>query len=187
MAKKRAAKRAPKKKTAKKAPKRKAAKKAPKRKAAKKAPKRKAAKRATKKARASAPRVAPRVARRSAPNNPAGPRVHPVVHWEIQSQKPEVLHGFYREAFGWDVNANNPMNYGMVASAGKGGINGGIGGSPGGGSRVTVYAAVPSIESALEKIASLGGQIIMPRTDIGPVIMGLYHDPEGNLMGLIEG
>jgi predicted enzyme related to lactoylglutathione lyase len=115
------------------------------------------------------------------------PRVHPIVHWEIQSQNPANLQRFYAEAFGWKIDANNSMNYGMVASAGKGGINGGIGGTEGPGSRVTVYAAVPNISSVLERIASLGGRTLMPRTDIGPVIMALYGDPEGNVMGLIEG
>jgi uncharacterized protein len=114
------------------------------------------------------------------------PRVHPVVHWEIQSQNPASLHRFYAEALGWQINANNPMNYGMVASAGKGGINGGIGGAEGPGSRITVYVAVPHIPSVLERIEALGGRTLMPRTDIGPVIMALYGDPEGNVMGLIE-
>jgi predicted enzyme related to lactoylglutathione lyase len=127
-------------------------------------------------------RAAKKVAKKS-----AGPRVHSVVHWEIQSQNPERLHSFYRDAFGWLIDANNPMNYGMVQSKGNEGINGGIGGSQMGGSRVTVYAAVPNIDSTLQRIAELGGQVIMPRQDIGPVIMGLYTDPEGNLMGLIEG
>jgi predicted enzyme related to lactoylglutathione lyase len=27
----------------------------------------------------------------------------------------------------------------------------------------------------------------MPRTDIGMVIMAIYTDPEGNVMGVIEG
>jgi hypothetical protein len=139
----------------------------------------------------SAPRKA--VMKKAAPKTtkrtpkPAGPRVHSVVHWEIQSQAPERLHRFYADALGWQVNANNPMNYGMVASKGKAGIDGGIGGAQGPGSRVTVYAAVPSIDSILQRIESLGGQVVMPRTDVGPVIMGLYSDPEGNVMGLIEG
>ena len=66
------------------------------------------------------------------------------------------------------------------------GINGGISGSPTSGSRVLVYAAVPSIPPVLAKIKSLGGKIVMPRMDVGPVVMGLYEDPEGNTMGLIE-
>ena len=140
----------------------------------------------TKASKKSAPKRAAKPAAKKPPNV-KGPRVHSVVHWEIQSQNPERLHSFYRDAFGWVIDANNPMNYGMVQSKGDEGINGGIGGSPQGGSRVTVYAAVPSIDAALQRIAELGGQVIMPRQDIGPVIMGLYTDPEGNLMGLIEG
>ncbi len=139
-------------------------------------------------AKRTAPKKATRkkVAKKSAKKTSAR-RIHPIVHWEIQSQNPAKLHKFYTDALGWKIDAENPMNYGMVASSGRGGINGGIGGSQGPGSRVTVYAAVPSIATVLERIQSLGGTTIMPRTDIGPVIMALYNDPEGNLMGLIEG
>ena len=115
---------------------------------------------------------------------PSGPQI---VHWEIQSQSPEKLHDFYAEVFGWEVDANNPMKYGMVASGGKDGINGGIGGSPVPGSRVLVYANVPDIDHALGRILSLGGKTVMPRTDLGMVIMAIYEDPEGNTMGIIEG
>jgi|GEM_PF-1246010 uncharacterized protein len=111
---------------------------------------------------------------------------HEIVHWEIQAQNPSRLHDFYGDALGWDIDANNEMRYGMVASGGPSGINGGIGGSPRPGSRVLVYAQVASIPALLERIESLGGKTVMPRTDIGAVVMGLYEDPEGNLMGLLE-
>ncbi len=117
-------------------------------------------------------------------SKPSGPQI---VHWEIQSQSPEKLHGFYADVFGWSVDANNPMKYGMVASGGRDGINGGIGGSPAPGSRVVVYANVADINNTLGKIESLGGKTVMPRTDIGMVIMAIYEDPEGNTMGIIEG
>jgi predicted enzyme related to lactoylglutathione lyase len=114
---------------------------------------------------------------------------HEIVHWEIQSRAPEKLHSFYAEALGWEIDANNPMRYGMVASGGPNGIDGGIGGTPtaASSSRVLVYASVPSIPMVLQRIESLGGKTLMPRTDIGPVIMALYEDPDGNAMGLIEG
>jgi len=155
----------PVKKTAKPAPKAAKKKAAPAKKAVKKAaaPKRAAARKASK---------------------PSGPQI---VHWEIQSQSPEALHGFYADLFGWDVDANNPMKYGMVASGGADGINGGIGGSPVPGSRVVVYANVPNIDATLARIAELGGATVMPRTDLGMVIMAIYTDPEGNTMGIIEG
>ncbi len=140
----------------------------------------KAAKKAAKK---STPKKA--AARKAAPAK-AKLIKHEIVHWEIQAQNPSRLHDFYGDALGWDIDANNEMRYGMVASGGPSGINGGIGGSPRPGSRVLVYAQVASIPALLERIESLGGRTVMPRTDIGPVVMGLYEDPEGNLMGLLE-
>jgi predicted enzyme related to lactoylglutathione lyase len=147
------------------------------------------AKKAPKKA---APKVAPK---KAAPKKPAAKKApapkpklikHEIVHWEIQAQNPARLHDFYGEALGWDIDANNSMRYGMVASGGPTGINGGIGGSPSPGSRVLVYAQVASIPDILARIESLGGKTIMQRTDIGAVVMGLYEDPEGNIMGLLE-
>jgi uncharacterized protein len=115
----------------------------------------------------------------------AVPRVNAVVHWEIQSQQAETLQRFYSEVFGWKINADNPIRYGMVASKGATGIDGGIGVSehP---SRVVVYTSVQNIPATLESIEARGGRTIMPRTDIGMVIIALYLDPEGNTMGLIE-
>jgi predicted enzyme related to lactoylglutathione lyase len=160
------------------------------------ATKKKAKKKATlgaKAAKKTAPRKA--VAKKTAPKKAAAKKAspakaklikHEIVHWEIQAQNPSLLHDFYGEALGWDIDANNEMKYGMVASGGPSGINGGIGGSPRPGSRVLVYAQVASIPALLERIESLGGKTIMPRTDVGPVVMALYEDPEGNVMGLIE-
>jgi predicted enzyme related to lactoylglutathione lyase len=45
---------------------------------------------------------------------------------------------------------------------------------------------VPDINASLEKIGSLGGRTLMPRTDVGPVIMAIFQDPEGNTFGIIE-
>ena len=130
-----------------------------------------------------------KTARQAAPAAKAkgGKRPAAMVHWEIQSNQPEALHEFYSNVFGWKIDANNPMNYGMVSSKGaNGGIDGGIGGTQDSSARVLVYASVASIASTLELIEDLGGKTIMPRTDIGPVVMAIYLDPEGNTMGLIE-
>jgi uncharacterized protein len=135
-------------------------------------------------ARKSAPKKA--IARRPAPSRPLGPK-HQVVHWEIQSKNPEMLHAFYRDVFAWEIDTNNPMNYGMISSgAGAKGINGGIGGSMSPSSRTLVYASVPSIDEALAKIAEKGGRTIMPRSDLGMVILAVFEDPEGNAFGLVE-
>ena len=150
-----------------------------------------AAKRGSKKAKkAGKTKAAPKRAAAKRPVRRAAPAKakskHPVVHWEIQSMDPGRLHSFYTNVFGWKIDTNNPMGYGMVQSGGGGGIGGGIGGTQMPASKVLVYASVPSIESVLSLVSQHGGRTVMPRQDIGPVIMALYEDPEGNLMGLVE-
>jgi len=109
-----------------------------------------------------------------------------IIHWEIQAQDAARIQRFYAELFGWKIDAANPMNYGMVSSKGNGGINGGIGGTSTG-SRLLVYATVVDINDVLAKAEALGAKTILPRTNVGPVIMGIFEDLEGNHFGVLEG
>ena len=122
------------------------------------------------------------------PTPPGPPKLHSpsVVHWEVQARDPAAQRQFFGDLFGWSVDANNPQNYGMVTAGGPGSIGGGIGittDAP----RATFYVQVPSIVDTLDKALTMGAQTIMPRTDIGMVVMAQFRDPEGNLIGLIEG
>ena len=127
----------------------------------------------------------PAPARAAAPKAPPGPGV---VHWEVQARDPAAQQRFFGDLFGWKVDASNPMGYGMVTAYGEKSIGGGIGASPAGElPRVIFYVGVPSIDEALAKVAALGGHPTMPRTNLGMVIMGQFLDPEGNLIGLVEG
>jgi predicted enzyme related to lactoylglutathione lyase len=112
---------------------------------------------------------------------------HPsVVHWEVQARDPAKQQQFFGALFGWKIDANNPMSYGMVTSGGRDGIDGGIGGTTDA-PRVTVYVQVADINETLAKAESLGGKTVMPRTDIGMVVMAQFRDLEGNIIGVIEG
>lgn len=147
----------------------------------------KTAKKAAKPARAAAKRrAAPRQSAAASPAAPTKMTSPGVVHWEIQARDGAAQQRFYGELFGWAVDAGNPMGYGMVKGAGGPSIGGGIGSTvdvP----RATFYVWVPSIDAALERAAALGGHAVMPRTDLGMVIMGQFRDPEGNVIGLVEG
>ena len=159
----------------------------------KSAPKAKAKKAKTKtktKARKTARPAKRAVARKAAPpETAAGPPKltgPSVVHWEVQARDPGAQMRFFGDLFGWNVDANNPQNYGMVTPAGPGSIGGGIGptmDAP----RATFYVQVPSIADTLDKAATMGAQTLMPRTDIGMIIMAQFRDPEGNVIGLVEG
>jgi uncharacterized protein len=118
----------------------------------------------------------------------------PVVHFEVVGKDGAKLQQYYSELFGWEVDADNPMNYGMVSREGNLGRDGvGIGGGVGQGpegyeGHVTFYIAVPDVEEALQKAESLGGKRVMGPEDImGQVVLGQFTDPEGHLVGVVQG
>ncbi len=111
----------------------------------------------------------------------------PVLHFEILGKDGKRLQDYYAELFGWNIDANNPMNYGMVERAGDG-IGGGIGPGPADyPGHVTVYVGVPDVEAALAKAESLGGRRVMGPEQVTPdTQIGMFTDPEGHLMGVLK-
>lgn len=111
----------------------------------------------------------------------------PVTHFEIVGKDGEALMRFYADLFGWTINDDNPMSYGMV-SAEENGIAGGITGGPDGyDGHVTFYIEVPDVEAALAKAESLGGTRIMgPDQIMDMVVLGQFTDPEGHLIGVVR-
>ena len=50
-----------------------------------------------------------------------------------------------------------------------------------------VYIGVPEINACLELIEQAGGSVDVPRFEVpGVVVLGLFRDPAGNPMGLVE-
>lgn len=113
----------------------------------------------------------------------------PVVHWEVRARDVGKLKEFYCTLFGWTVNESNPVNYGLVDTGVKIGINGGIAASeehvpPG----PTFYVLVEDLQAYLSKVESLGGRVLMPVTEIpNMVTMATFADPEGNVIGMVKG
>ena len=111
---------------------------------------------------------------------------NPVVHFEVVGRDGPALQRFYREVFDWEVNADNPMAYGLVEAQGAG-IGGGVGTAleEDAGPYVTVYIEVADLRAALDRVEALGGTVVMDVTTIpGMVTMAMFRDPEGNLIGL---
>jgi predicted enzyme related to lactoylglutathione lyase len=82
----------------------------------------------------------------------------PIVHLEITGQDGEKLQAFFTDLFGWQLNADNPMNYGTGQLDDSVGL--GVGPAP---------------------------KTVMPASDVpgGPTI-GLFTDPEGHTVGLFQ-
>ncbi len=110
---------------------------------------------------------------------------NPVVHFEIMGTDAARTQAFYRELFGWRINADNEFNYGLVDKE-EGGIGGGVGATPEGRPVVTVYVQVPDPQAALDKAVALGAAVAMPVTEMPMVTMALFTDPDGNLVGIVK-
>ncbi|TMC49967.1 MAG: glyoxalase [Chloroflexi bacterium] len=113
---------------------------------------------------------------------------NPVIHFEVVGKDGKRLQQFFGQLFDWKIDANNPMNYGMVDTGGNGAIAGGIGPSPDGAGHVTFYVEVDDPKAYLDKAEKLGGKAVMGPMDVpgGPTI-ALFADPEGNMVGLVKG
>jgi predicted enzyme related to lactoylglutathione lyase len=118
----------------------------------------------------------------------------PVVHFEIIGKDGQKLQRYYSDLFGWNIDASNPMGYGIVqreenTNADGVGIGGGVAGGPEGyEGHVMFYVEVPDVEAALAQAESLGGERIMGPDEVPgmEIILGHLKDPEGHLVGVIQ-
>jgi uncharacterized protein len=111
---------------------------------------------------------------------------NPVTHFEIHGRDGKKTQDFYASLFGWDVDADNPMNYGIVPAPGGVGIGGGIAEAqieP----MVTIYVEVEDLDAILKTAESLGGKTILPPSEVpaGPRL-AQFADPDGNVIGLTQ-
>src|SRR5947208_16254779 len=87
-----------------------------------------------------------------------------VVHFEVMAQDRKKATQFFTDLFGWKVDTDNPMGYGVIAhsdnySKGGVGIGGGIfGDMPAGQDGVTFYVEVDDVDATLAQVEKLGGQ-----------------------------
>ncbi len=110
----------------------------------------------------------------------------PVVHFEIVHKDAKELQSFYAEVFDWKIDANNPMNYGLV-DTGEG-MAGGIGAPPDDyPGHLTFYIQVEDPQDTLDRIEKLGGKTVMAPDEVpgGPTI-AQFRDPAGHLIGLTK-
>ncbi len=111
-----------------------------------------------------------------------------ITHIELPSDDLERAKSFYQALFGWAIGSMPEFpNYGLFRT-GQDGVGGAIGlrgeTAP---TKPRIYFTVDSIEAALAKVESLGGSIVVEKTDVPG--MGWYaaiNDSEGSEIGLWE-
>jgi predicted enzyme related to lactoylglutathione lyase len=110
-----------------------------------------------------------------------------VVHFEIGGPDDAPLAAFYNELFGWTLQPFAGGGYTLIDTNGGGGINGGIGKSQTGEPWSTFYVEAEDLQAVLDKAESLGGKTVMPVTDFGgAVIIAMFNDPDGLLVGIVK-
>lgn len=103
----------------------------------------------------------------------------PIVFFDIAGENPEAQSRFYSEVFGWEIGADHRFTV-PVSSP----IEATLRGDP---AEKMLYLGVEDVTATLEKVVELGGSIDAPRFEVpGVVVLGLFRDPAGNRMGLVE-
>ncbi|HEY7348253.1 MAG TPA: VOC family protein [Ktedonobacterales bacterium] len=115
---------------------------------------------------------------------------HPIVHIEIPGTDTKAAAKFYEDAFGWNIQTD-PSFEGYPMFQAEGGPGGGFV-KPGEAmgvsykvGEVLIYIDTDDIEASLAKVQSLGGKVVLPKTDIPQVgWFAVFADPTGNKIGL---
>ena len=104
---------------------------------------------------------------------------HPFVFFDIAGPDDEALKSFYSSIFGWEINQSGQFGVPVATP-----LNGAIRKDP---TEKRIYLGVPDVTASLSLIKQSGGTVDSPRFEVpGVVVIGLFRDPAGNPMGLVE-
>ncbi len=105
--------------------------------------------------------------------------VQPIVFFDIAGPDDEALKCFYSSIFGWELDQAGECGVPVATP-----IKGAIRKDP---AEKRIYLGVPNVTASLSLIEQSGGTVDVPRFEVpGVVVLGLFRDPAGNPMGLVE-
>ncbi len=120
------------------------------------------------------------------------------MHFELHADDPARAQAFYQRLLGWTFHKwdAGSWDYWLITTGPKEepGINGGLmrrmGARPASGQPVNAYVCtvgVPNLDAALATATANGGDLALPKAAIpGIGYLAYIHDPEGNLLGLMQ-
>ena len=114
---------------------------------------------------------------------------NPIVHWELMGADGEKQKAFYGAIFDWKLETPPGFDGYFMTAGDDMGVAGAIGqGSEEMPSYQTIYVQVSDIDAKLAEIEEHGGTTVVPKTEIPDMVtFALFHDPSGNLVGIVEG
>lgn len=103
----------------------------------------------------------------------------PIVFIDIAGPDDEALGTFYASVFGWNPDESGKFSVPVATP-----VHGAFRKDP---AEKRLYIGVADISACLAQIEAAGGSIDVPRFEVpGEVVLGLFRDPAGNPMGLVE-
>lgn len=104
----------------------------------------------------------------------------PIVYFDIAGPADAEQTAFYEKVFGWTAGPG-----GVVAVPVSGPVlPGTLRTDP---AQKVIYIGVPDVAATLAEIEAHGGKTVAPRFEVpGVAVLGLFADPAGNAMGLVE-
>lgn len=103
----------------------------------------------------------------------------PIVFFDIAGPEGGTLRSFYAEVFGWELDEAGQFEPDVTTP-----LRGAVREDP---AEKRIYLGVDDVTEALERVEAKGGSVDAPRFEVpGVVVLGLFRDPAGNPMGLVE-
>jgi predicted enzyme related to lactoylglutathione lyase len=110
----------------------------------------------------------------------------PIVFFDIAGPADAKLAAFYDKVFGWSAGAGGVLSVPVVGPRLASGpqIDGALRVDP---PAKLIYIGVPDVAAKLTEVTANGGKVVAPRFEVkGVAVIGLFTDPAGNGMGLVE-
>jgi predicted enzyme related to lactoylglutathione lyase len=110
-----------------------------------------------------------------------------ICYLEIPTNDVETSANFYTKIFGWKIRVRGDGQ--RAFDDATGGVSGTwvLGRPPMRDPGMIVYISVENVDTALDQVSKTGGQVITPRTSLGPgQAFATFRDPMGNVIGLYQ-
>ncbi len=104
----------------------------------------------------------------------------PIVFFDIAGPDLARQSAFYRDVFGWESGPGGTLSVPVTGTT----LSGALRQDP---AAKVLYLGVDDVTASLARVTDHGGKVVQPRFEVkGVVILGLFTDPAGNPMGLVE-
>lgn len=103
----------------------------------------------------------------------------PIVFFDIAGPDSSLLKNFYSVVFDWNIDEGGQFSVPTMSP-----LDATIRQDP---AEKRIYIGVPDVAASLQQVEENGGSVDVPRFEVpGLVVLGLFKDPAGNPMGLVE-